>query len=100
VPFALIVVSAAGGPEGGDAASHADEVAREVVALVRREVGAVASFRHASVVQRLPKTRSGKTLRGIIQKMADGEPYTLPGTIEDEGVIDEIAPIIAAGKPQ
>jgi propionyl-CoA synthetase len=50
----------------------------------------VASFRIAIVVARLPKTRSGKILRGTIKKMADGEPWTMPATIEDPKVLDEI----------
>ena len=44
----------------------------------------------AAVVEALPKTRSGKTLRGIIKSVADGEPYTLPGTIEDAGAVDKV----------
>jgi propionyl-CoA synthetase len=62
----------------------------EVVALVRERIGSFASFRTASVVARLPKTRSGKTLRGTMQKIADGEPWTMPATIEDAETLDEI----------
>ena len=68
----------------------ADDVVSEVVLRVRAEVGAVAAFRQAAVVEALPKTRSGKTLRGIIQSLADGTAYTLPGTIEDAAAVDRV----------
>jgi propionyl-CoA synthetase len=58
---------------------------------VRHEIGAVASFKIAAVVDRLPKTRSGKILRGTIRKIADGEPYTMPATIDDPEILDEVA---------
>ena len=58
------------------------QVADELVAKVRGEIGAVASFRQAAVVSALPKTRSGKTLRGLIQSIADGKAYKVPGTME------------------
>ena len=61
----------------------------EVVALVREKLGPVAAFKSAAIVPGLPKTRSGKILRGVIQKIADGRPYKLPGTIEDEGPVYE-----------
>ena len=61
-----------------------------MVGAVRAQVGAVASFRVAGVAEALPKTRSGKTLRGIIQSVADGVPYTLPGTIEDATAVDKV----------
>jgi len=57
---------------------------------VREKIGPVASFKIATVVNRLPKTRSGKIVRGTIKKMADGAPYVIPPTIEDADVIDEI----------
>ncbi len=68
-----------------------DEIAREVVQMVRDQVGAVASFRVATVVSRLPKTRSGKILRGTMRKIADSEAYTTPSTIDDPAILDEIA---------
>lgn len=68
----------------------AGEVEREVVALVRDRIGPVAAFKEALIVQRLPKTRSGKILRGTIQKIADGDTWTMPATIEDPTVLDEI----------
>jgi len=60
------------------------------VALVREKIGPVAAFKLAITVQRLPKTRSGKILRGTIKKMADGDPWTMPATIDDPAVLDEI----------
>ncbi len=66
------------------------EVARELVALVRERIGPVASFRDARVVARLPKTRSGKILRGTIRRIADGEEYVAPATIEDPSALEEI----------
>ena len=67
------------------------EIEREVVALVREKIGPVAAFKLALVVPRLPKTRSGKILRGTIKKIADHEPWTMPATIDDAGVLEEIA---------
>ncbi|MBN9490265.1 MAG: propionyl-CoA synthetase [Alphaproteobacteria bacterium] len=66
------------------------EITNEVVQMVRDRIGPVAFFKSALVVQRLPKTRSGKILRGTIQKMADNQPWTMPATIEDPVVLDEI----------
>ncbi|MEJ2432413.1 MAG: propionyl-CoA synthetase [Pseudolabrys sp.] len=67
-----------------------EEIEKEIVALVREKVGPVASFKLAITVQRLPKTRSGKILRGTIKKIADGEPWTMPATIDDPVILDEI----------
>ncbi len=69
----------------------APEVARECVALVRDRIGPVAAFKLAAVVERLPKTRSGKVLRATMVKLADGEPVTAPATIDDPAILDEIA---------
>ena len=69
--------------------SHEDIVA-EVVKLVRERVGPVAVFKKATVVARLPKTRSGKVLRATMRKIADGEEYKVPATIEDPKVLDEM----------
>jgi len=66
------------------------EIEREVVALVRDKLGPVAAFKLAVTVARLPKTRSGKILRGTIKKIADGEEWTMPATIEDPKVLEEI----------
>jgi propionyl-CoA synthetase len=66
------------------------EIEKEIVQLVRDKVGPVAAFKLAITVARLPKTRSGKILRGTIKKMADGDAWTMPATIEDPKVLDEI----------
>ena len=66
-----------------------DTIAAELVALVRDEIGPVAFFKDARIVRALPKTRSGKVLRGTISKMADGEPWRMPATIEDASVLDD-----------
>jgi propionyl-CoA synthetase len=63
----------------------------EIVGLVRDKIGPVASFKVAVTVNRLPKTRSGKILRGTMKKIADGEPWTMPATIDDPSILDEIA---------
>jgi propionyl-CoA synthetase len=83
VPLGLVVLKA------GVAREEA-EVARELVALVRERIGPVAAFKDARVVARLPKTRSGKILRGSIRKLADGEPAPVPPTIDDPAALDEI----------
>ncbi len=67
-----------------------EEIERECVALVRERIGPVAAFKLAIAVPRLPKTRSGKILRGTIKKIADGESWTMPATIDDPAVLDEI----------
>jgi propionyl-CoA synthetase len=67
-----------------------DEVEKELIASVRGSIGAVACFNKALIVERLPKTRSGKILRATLRKIADGEAYTAPSTIEDPSVLAEI----------
>ena len=66
------------------------EIIQEAVHLVRTKIGPVAAFKIATIVERLPKTRSGKILRGTIQKIANSEQYTMPATIEDPAVLGEI----------
>jgi len=66
------------------------EIEKEIVALVREKIGPVAAFKLAITVQRLPKTRSGKILRGTIKKIADGDAWTMPATIDDPAILDEI----------
>ena len=66
------------------------EIEKECVQLVRDRIGPVASFRLAITVARLPKTRSGKILRGTIKKIADGEPWSMPATIDDPAILEEI----------
>jgi propionyl-CoA synthetase len=66
------------------------EIEQECIALVRQKIGPVAAFKLAIGVQRLPKTRSGKILRGTMKKIADGEPWSMPATIDDPAILDEI----------
>ncbi|AXQ28690.1 propionyl-CoA synthetase [Solimonas sp. K1W22B-7] len=68
-----------------------DELIRELVERVRSQIGAVACFKQATVVTRLPKTRSGKVLRATMRAIADGKPYTAPATIDDPKCLEEIA---------
>lgn len=68
----------------------AEEIEKEAVALVREKIGPVAAFKTALVVQRLPKTRSGKILRGTMRKIADGEAWSMPATIDDPVILEEI----------
>ncbi len=89
VPMGFLVLNA--GVNREDAT-----IVDEAVALVRERIGSFASFRTATVVSRLPKTRSGKILRGTMQKIADGDPWTLPATIEDPMTLDEITESLKA----
>jgi propionyl-CoA synthetase len=66
------------------------EIEKEIVALVREKIGPVAAFKLVVTVPRLPKTRSGKILRGTMKKIADGDAWTMPATIEDPKVLDEV----------
>jgi len=66
----------------------------ELVALVRKEIGPVADFKNSTVVEALPKTRSGKILRKSMRQFADGEAYTVPSTIEDPSVIAYLLPVL------
>ncbi len=66
------------------------EIVREVAQLVRERIGPVAAFKLATVVKRLPKTRSGKILRGTMQKIADSQAFKPPATIDDPIILDEI----------
>jgi len=67
------------------------EVVKEIVALIREKIGPVAAFKMATIVKRLPKTRSGKILRGTMRSMADGAEHKVPATIDDSATLDEIA---------
>ena len=71
-------------------------IKKEVVGLIRNEIGPVAAFKTVMVVDRLPKTRSGKILRGTMQKIADGMPWKMPATIDDPAILDEITSILKA----
>ncbi|MBW7865979.1 MAG: propionyl-CoA synthetase [Candidatus Hydrogenedentes bacterium] len=68
-----------------------EDVVADLVRMVREQIGAVASFKRALVVKRLPKTRSGKILRGTMRKVADREQYTTPSTIDDPAILEEIS---------
>lgn len=83
LPLGLVVL------KDGVTQSHED-VEKELIASVRASIGAVACFNKALIVDRLPKTRSGKILRATLRKIADGESYTAPSTIEDPAVLAEI----------
>ena len=71
------------------------EVVAELLALVRDRIGPVAFFKTAAVVAKLPKTRSGKILRGTIRKIADAIEYTTPPTIEDPAALEEMKGALA-----
>jgi propionyl-CoA synthetase len=83
VPVGFVVTKA--GVVRGD-----DEIVRELVERVRGNIGPVAAFKTAMVVKRLPKTRSGKILRGTMKRIADGVDYTVPATIDDPAILGEI----------
>jgi propionyl-CoA synthetase len=89
VPIGFLVLNA------GVTRDH-KEIVKEVVQMVRDRIGPVASFKTATVVKRLPKTRSGKILRGTIQKIADNKEYKLPATIDDPATLDEMADALTA----
>ncbi len=71
------------------------EIVDELIRMVRDRIGPVASFKVATVVKRLPKTRSGKVLRGTMKKIADGVEYRMPATIDDPVILDEITESLA-----
>lgn len=71
-----------------------DEIQKDLVALVRAQVGAVAAFRTVVIVKRLPKTRSGKILRKTMRMIVDDVPFTVPSTIDDPAILEEIREII------
>jgi propionyl-CoA synthetase len=83
LPVGLVVLKAG-------ANRSEEEVVAELVALVRQKIGPVAAFKKVVVVERLPKTRSGKILRGTMKKIADGQEYKMPATIDDPVILDEI----------
>jgi propionyl-CoA synthetase len=65
----------------------------ELALMVRQRIGAFANFKRAHIVKRLPKTRSGKILRQIMRRIADGKPFDVPSTIDDPAILDEIAAV-------
>lgn len=72
------------------------QIVEDCIAIVRQDIGAVVAFKAATTVARLPKTRSGKTLRGTMKAMANGTPHTVPPTIDDATVLPEIAEALAS----
>ena len=91
VPLGLVVLKAGAAKTEGD-------LERELVAMVRERIGPVAALRTVRVVPRLPKTRSGKVLRATIRKIADGQAYTVPPTIDDPAALVEITAVVAPAK--
>lgn len=88
IPAGFIVINS--GVDRSDA-----EIEKEVVQLVRDKIGPVAAFKTVMTVKRLPKTRSGKILRATMQKIADGESWKMPATIDDPAILDEISDVLA-----
>jgi propionyl-CoA synthetase len=84
IPLGFVVLNS------GCDRTHAD-VVKELVGMIRETIGPVAAFKNALVVDRLPKTRSGKILRSTMRKIADAESWTMPATIDDPSILDEIA---------
>jgi len=83
VPVGFLVLNAG-------VSRDSNEIIAETIQMVRERIGPVASFKTATVVKRLPKTRSGKILRGTIQKIADNTPYKVPATIDDPAILEEM----------
>ncbi|HEX7076295.1 MAG TPA: propionyl-CoA synthetase [Hyphomicrobiaceae bacterium] len=88
VPVGFVVINAGVDRDPG-------EIEAEVIQLVRDTIGPVAAFKNVMVVKRLPKTRSGKILRGTMRQIADGEPWKTPATIDDPAILDEIKEVLA-----
>ncbi len=89
VPFGAVVLKA-----GVERPDH--EIIQELIQMVREKIGPIASFKTATIVKRLPKTRSGKILRGTMKKIADGVEYRMPATLDDPTILDEITETFAA----
>lgn len=83
VPIGFVILK-------GDATITEEDLERELIRMVRKEVGPVASFKRAVIANRLPKTRSGKILRATMRAIADKKPFTQPSTIEDPAVLEEL----------
>jgi propionyl-CoA synthetase len=84
IPIGLVLI------KDGATIDH-DELEDELIEMMRDKIGAIACFKRAMVVDRLPKTRSGKILRRVIRQIADGEAYNVPSTIDDPSVLEEIS---------
>jgi propionyl-CoA synthetase len=87
VPVGFVVLKAG-------AERDPDELRAELVAMVREQIGPVASFKRVEIVERLPKTRSGKVLRKTMRSIVDGQPYQVPSTIEDAAVLEELGNLL------
>ncbi|UCH80128.1 MAG: propionyl-CoA synthetase [Nitrospiraceae bacterium] len=83
IPVGLVVLKTGINKDEG-------ELQQELVKMIREEIGAIACFKQAVIVKRLPKTRSGKILRGTMRKIADSKKYSVPSTIDDPAILDEI----------
>ncbi len=83
IPLALVVT------KSGDEIEHY-QLEQEIIKLVRQQIGAVASLRNVVIVQRLPKTRSGKILRKLMRSITDGDEFQIPSTIDDESIVEEM----------
>jgi propionyl-CoA synthetase len=91
IPLGLIVLKAG-------VTKKSEEICKECIQMIRDRIGPVAAFKNIVVVKRLPKTRSGKILRGTVSKIADQVAYKMPATIDDPAILDEIkSSLIAAG---
>jgi propionyl-CoA synthetase len=88
LPLGLIVLNAG-------VARDSVDIVGEAVAAIREQVGPVAAFKLCAVVERLPKTRSGKILRGTMRNIADGKPWKMPATIDDPVILDEVSAVLA-----
>jgi len=89
VPVGFVVTKAGVSRADGD-------IVRELIDRIRQQIGPVAGFKTAMVVKRLPKTRSGKILRGTMKRIADSQAYTAPATIDDPIILDEITDALKA----
>jgi propionyl-CoA synthetase len=85
IPIGFVVIKTGHSSQG---------IEKELIALIRKTIGPVACFQHVVVVDKLPKTRSGKILRNILRKIIEGEPYKFPATIEDETVLEVIKEVV------
>lgn len=92
-PFGLVVLK-----DGADLPNGKEGLVKKIIQTVRKEIGPVAFFKSCIVVDKLPKTRSGKILRGTVRRIIDGEPYKFPATIEDASALGHIEEMIKAAK--
>jgi len=94
LPLGLVVLKAS-------ADRDEEQLRSELVARVREKIGPVAAFKLVTVVKRLPKTRSGKILRGVMKSIADGKQWKMPATIDDSDILDEITQsLVELGYPR